>query len=820
MAQHTIRPIDLTDLSGGLRCDVPSHDIAPNQLYDIQNFDVDSPGRLLSRKGYKRVSDVGIALAPVRGVYEHIERGGRKHVIAACNGRLWRLNERNRTWSEIYRESATVTSWGDNLLSNGTFDANTTGWTLTNGGTNTTIARDTTNPYAGAGCLKIVTTTPPELAVDGGMETWTTSTNLTSWVEGLASGTINRHTTRHSGSYSAYRTTYSYQDAYLMSSDFIDLNKLDTYRTSVWIRSSTSENWFIYRVHCYQGGYFLTLCDPISLKGVNVISTWENKIGYIGPDDYVGDVDHGKIQLWYYQTHNDYMYWIDDVSFKARPRFNDSALSPVAAIVPANRRLINLRIKRASTGDYTNMHLKVYAKYYTVGDALISTVELLEPTTITTYTGVGIQQAANVAPPTATKMKLYFEATGFYDAYDATAAGHGWYIDEVEIKEVDDSGTVIVPLVVNEKVNPTFVSFMGNCYIFGYDKNIKLVNAKAIEFLPSYPQSAHFCIAHLNRLFLTGDSEYPSRLYFTGLTAGGQVNPDVIDPFDFIDFDPDDGDRITGIAPCGAGIVVFKRRGTFMLTGSNEADWFVRKVSSAIGCASHRSIARYQGSVIFLDDNNPGVFMFDGSTNFTMLSRHIDPLIARIVYRDKATAMIQNERYYLFCDDEDAVHPYNESVYVYSLKIGSWTKYAGIYAESVCKGETNLLAGSPADDGLVFRLFDGYEDDGEDIESYIITGDNQFRKPGVESRVRKVTVIADSGTDDQEIDISYASDRAYLMRDAASMSLAAIGKNKWGVGLWGGFDYDAAFNVLNYGATDEGVGDDTDAIQEAIDALP
>ncbi len=763
------KPTELRDFSGGLCCDLPSHMISVNELSDVQNFDVDSPGKLISRKGYTHLAEAGIALAPVRGIYEHVERDGRKHVVAACNGRLWRLNERNRTWSEIYRESNPVT-WGDNLLTNGDFTTDTTGWTLTNGGTNTSIVRD-----SGTASLLIQTTAPAELIGNTGFEVGVDAYPYW-WVatDGEIGGTARRITTSpHSGTYCGQVRSGSH-DSSLFTSPYVVLKANDVTTMVAWGRTYSGEAGLATLVF-YTAGGVVTGWDSLTSS---MLATWQQA------SDVMTTAPANTVQAKVSLTQH---VW-DDISLKARPRLADTALSPAATIVPANRRKVSFKIKRSSSVAYPNMTFKVHAKYYSDAGAttlIYPTVELTEPTTTPTDTTITVEQAGGVAPATAIRMRLYLEASGYFDAYDAAAAGHGWYIDNIEIREKDDSGAVITPLIVNERVSPTFVSFMGNLYIFGYDRNLKVTQAKAVEMLPSYPTAATFAAVYQNRLFLAGDPENPSRLYFTSYTAGGGATPDVISPFDFIDFDPDDGDKITGIAPCGAGVVVFKARSTFMLTGSNEYDWFVRKVSSAVGCASHRSIIVYQGNVIFLDPVNPGVFMFDGSVNFTMLSRKIDPLIARIVYPERSCAVIRDERYYLFCDDRDSVHPYNETVYVYSLKTGAWTRYSNIAAGSVCKRANGaLIFGSAADDGKTYKLFEGYTDDGADIEAYMVTGDLQFRGGADESRIRKVTVLADSGKADEEIVISYASDRNYIMTDAAAMSMEASGTNRFEIGEW------------------------------------
>ena len=794
----------LEDFSGGLRCDVPSHMISENELSDIQNFDVDSPGKLVTRKGYTRVSSAGIAAATVRGVYEHTERSGRRHIIAACDGHLWKFNERDRTWTQIYKESSAAAIFGANLQPNGNLATNTTGWTLTNNGTNTTVARDATHGPSGGPCLKIMTTTPAELisnytlAYSRGTPPVVNDTTWTDWwrdydppgaeMDGLSGYGINVVFWMRLG------TTGELGDA--IQTYLTGLSDADRYRATLEAFGTIPATNFFFALVCRNstGGNVYNPDISIPWTFGNTVWTRESIIvdgpTYPGLDNMYFTVEATGMTVPINQAG---MFRFPSVT--ARPRFDDGALSPATAVIPSNRREIFFNIKRSSGISYANIDLKVYANYYsdTSCATLISTVELAHPTTTTTYSTVTVNQAQNTIPATAIRMKIQFVPTGYVDLYDSTAAGHGWYVDSIEVREIDDSSAVITPLTVNEKVNPTFVSFLGNLYVYGYEQNLKISQAKAVEFMPEIPSSGKFGVVHQNRMFVAGDPENPSRLYFTDYTQGNEIDPDVIVWSSTIDFDPDDGDAITGISPCGSGIVVFKHRSTFMLTGSNSMDFYVRKVSSAVGCASHRSIVGHQGMVIFLDTMNPGVFMYDGSVNFTMLSRKIDPLIGRIVNPERSCAIIKDERYYLFCDDQDAVDPYDETVYVYSLKTGAWTKYRGINVESVCRrSDGSLLAGASAPTGKVYRLLTGYSDDGDDIEAYMVTGDTQFRNAAGESRIRKVSVISETGTDEQELEISYASDRYYNMKDAAPMSLAAKGRtdgngryiDKWNVGGW------------------------------------
>lgn len=108
---------------------------------------------------------------------------------------------------------------------------------------------------------------------------------------------------------------------------------------------------------------------------------------------------------------------------------------------------------------------------------------------------------------------------------------------------------------------------------------------------------------HKNRIWAAGIDATPSRLIFSDL-----LDPDdfVAGSSGFIDIDPDDGDRITGIASHRNELFVFKgpQKGSIhRITGSapTGADAFARiEFASGIGAAGHNSIFRFADDIGFV----------------------------------------------------------------------------------------------------------------------------------------------------------------------------------------------------------------------------
>lgn len=126
----------------------------------------------------------------------------------------------------------------------------------------------------------------------------------------------------------------------------------------------------------------------------------------------------------------------------------------------------------------------------------------------------------------------------------------------------------------------------------------------------SYPK-AKYSAWWKNYLFLCGDGNvggtgYKSRVWFSNLG-----DPDTITTgTDYFDVSASDGQEITGIAPLGQFLVIFKRKSIHILTGSNPSEWVLSSsvnnmvtIANGIGCVSAKSIVQVGNDLWFASDD-------------------------------------------------------------------------------------------------------------------------------------------------------------------------------------------------------------------------
>ncbi len=128
-----------------------------------------------------------------------------------------------------------------------------------------------------------------------------------------------------------------------------------------------------------------------------------------------------------------------------------------------------------------------------------------------------------------------------------------------------------------------------------------------------------------NKVFVARTAAKPSRLQWSGLSDTGPNTRDW-PASNYVDFDPDDGEEITGLGTVGPYLLVFKPSKTWVVldldTGAN------RPLGTNVGCVAHRSIVETPGGTFFLSEDQ-GVMRTDGSTA-VRVSDKIKPLLDKI----------------------------------------------------------------------------------------------------------------------------------------------------------------------------------------------
>jgi len=251
------------------------------------------------------------------------------------------------------------------------------------------------------------------------------------------------------------------------------------------------------------------------------------------------------------------------------------------------------------------------------------------------------------------------------------------------------------------------------------------------------PPACKYMVNHKSRMWLAGDSNNPSRVYYSKA-----LHPESFPPTYYWDVGLDDGDEITGLAVNLGALVIFKKYSTWVIIGDlptgSTADMVLENVNPTIGCVSYWTQAHAGNDLLFLNPDL-GVFRLHRvilaeteTMDAEAISDKIDLTIKGLnkSYLIDAHAVSYNHKYYLFVADGTSTTP--DICLVLDLRninpnderSIAWTVYDNYNFSSSAwiidnEGE-HIYAGSSLE-GLTYELETGTNDDGATIDAYATT---------------------------------------------------------------------------------------------------
>lgn len=223
-----------------------------------------------------------------------------------------------------------------------------------------------------------------------------------------------------------------------------------------------------------------------------------------------------------------------------------------------------------------------------------------------------------------------------------------------------------------------------------------------------------YLLYHGNRLWVAGMAAYTPSGGAALADPGSAVvfsNPGA--PRDYpatnvVQFDPGDGEAISGIGSFGPYVLVFKPNKVWVIydldTGAN------RRLSVNAGCIAHRSIAETREGTFFLTKDQ-GVMICDGSS-LKRVSDKVVPLLEKIspAQRANAAGTFHDRHYYLSYCASGAV---NNRTLDLQTDIGAWWLHdyaAQQWAVWDQSGVHKVYAAKPLAVGGVFTVEEAFVD--------------------------------------------------------------------------------------------------------------
>ncbi len=266
-------------------------------------------------------------------------------------------------------------------------------------------------------------------------------------------------------------------------------------------------------------------------------------------------------------------------------------------------------------------------------------------------------------------------------------------------------------------------------------------------------QIGSYISLYKDSLFIAGDPDNPSRLYYSGggdkledFTIGGGGG--------FIDISKNDGQAITGMIVFKDSLLIFKERSIYQFTFSSEGLPNVEQVNPGVGCIAPRSIVAVENDVFFASEfgiytvGNEAGFSFDvlrtNELSAKERSRYqtIDP--AYIQNISAVYAKVANKNLVIFSYTPSGSTT-NSQALVYDRERLGWYPWSNINANcwAVYKGTDGINHVLYGDDssGYVKECLTGSDDFGSAISATFTLKSNSFKETNTYKVLKYIDLV-------------------------------------------------------------------------------
>lgn len=276
---------------------------------------------------------------------------------------------------------------------------------------------------------------------------------------------------------------------------------------------------------------------------------------------------------------------------------------------------------------------------------------------------------------------------------------------------------------------------------------------------------------HYNRVWGV-DAENQSRVRYSNI-----LDPNTWGAFDFLDFNPEDGDYIVALMRQGQNLLISKQRAMALLTGNKSSNYNITWLDSEQGCTGDKAICMADKYICYVAQD--GIRFTDLSQSIVATER-LAPDWARVNKRRLSGACMTYWRNRLFVALPVDGSLYNNEVWCYDFLRNAWAIYEGWEISNFLKfnqyGEDVLFAGSSTT-GQIFQIDISNYDDGVAVEYEWQSKDFDFDFPERYKLFRNVYLDISGVSDESQLEVDLIVDGVVTGTYHTTIPAGADGKH-------------------------------------------